>query len=146
MQTKSLHYETIEDKLQPGDYRVEAIDAEGGGEVYIAIFVGPDAEARANEYAEWKNSDSCSFKEEIVSDGWWVECKFTGGKEMEEYGPEWGPYEGAKNKRDAIGWARFELESMKLKDEPLRNTKFAIAKYKNGKRDESSFLEISLDK
>lgn len=63
MQTKSLHYETIEDKLQSGDYRVEAIDAERDGDVYIAIFVGPDAEARANEYASWKNRDSRSFLE-----------------------------------------------------------------------------------
>lgn len=56
MSTNSLHYETIEDQLQPGDYRVEAIDSEGDGEVYTAIFIGPDADQRAQEYAGWKNS------------------------------------------------------------------------------------------
>ncbi len=51
-----LQYETIEDNRHPGDYRVEAIDSDGDGEVYTAIFVGPDAEFRAREYADWKNS------------------------------------------------------------------------------------------
>jgi hypothetical protein len=51
-----LHYETIEDNRHPGDYRVEAIDSEGDGEVYTAIFVGPDARDRAEEYAGWKNA------------------------------------------------------------------------------------------
>lgn len=51
-----LTYDTIEDKMQEGDYRVEAIDTEGDGEVYVAIFSGPDAKRRAEEYAGWKNS------------------------------------------------------------------------------------------
>jgi hypothetical protein len=55
MSTTFLPYETIEDKLQPGDFRVEAINSEGDGEIYTAIFVGPDAEKRAKEYAAWKN-------------------------------------------------------------------------------------------
>jgi hypothetical protein len=58
MQIKSLQHETIEDKLHPGDYRVEAIDNERDGEVYIAIFVGPDAKQRAQEYTDWKNHQS----------------------------------------------------------------------------------------
>jgi hypothetical protein len=49
--------------LQPGDYRVEAIDKDGDGEVFIAIFVGPDAQARAEEYAEWKNSTASELLE-----------------------------------------------------------------------------------
>jgi hypothetical protein len=48
-----LQYETIEDNRHPGDYRVEAIDRDG--EVYIAIFSGPEARDRAREYADWKN-------------------------------------------------------------------------------------------
>jgi hypothetical protein len=56
MSKNFLAYETIEDKMQSGDYRVEAIDSDGDGEVYIAIFVGPDAKMRAEEYADWKNS------------------------------------------------------------------------------------------
>jgi hypothetical protein len=51
-----MQYEVVEDALHPGDYRVEAIDADGEGEVYTTIFVGPDAETRAEEYAGWKNS------------------------------------------------------------------------------------------
>jgi hypothetical protein len=51
-----LHYETIEDNRLAGDFRVEAIDTQGDGEVYIAIFSGPEAKERAEEYAEWKNS------------------------------------------------------------------------------------------
>jgi hypothetical protein len=51
-----LQYETIEDNRHPGDFRVEAIDTKADGEVYTAIFTGPDAESRAREYADWKNS------------------------------------------------------------------------------------------
>ena len=56
MLNKFLQFETIEDKMHPDDYRVEAIDSEGDGEVYTAIFVGPDAKQRAEEYAQWKNA------------------------------------------------------------------------------------------
>jgi hypothetical protein len=52
----SLRYEVAEDALHPGDYRVEAIDTDSDGEVYIAIFTGPDAKSRAKEYAKWKNA------------------------------------------------------------------------------------------
>jgi hypothetical protein len=58
MSKADLRFEIIEDKLRPGDYRVEAIDTEGDGEVYTAIFIGPDAKQRAAEYAGWKNSSS----------------------------------------------------------------------------------------
>jgi hypothetical protein len=50
-----MEYEIIEDKLSCGDYRVEAINKDGDGEVFIAIFVGPSAQTRAEEYAKWKN-------------------------------------------------------------------------------------------
>jgi len=52
----SIHYEVVEDAIHAGDYRVEAIDTEADGEIYTAIFTGPDAEARAEEYADWKNA------------------------------------------------------------------------------------------
>jgi hypothetical protein len=54
-QTK-LEYEVIEDRKYPGDWRVEAINRDGDGEVFVAIFSGPNADARAAEYAAWKNS------------------------------------------------------------------------------------------
>lgn len=49
-----LKYVAFEDKIAPGDWRVEAIN-HVLGECYIALFTGPDAEFRANEYAAIKN-------------------------------------------------------------------------------------------
>ncbi len=49
--TGGMTYEVIQD----GDeWRVEAIDYESEGEVCVAIFSGPGAEARAREYALFK--------------------------------------------------------------------------------------------
>ncbi len=39
----------------PHEWRVEAIDYESEGEVYVAIFTGPKARERADEYARFKN-------------------------------------------------------------------------------------------
>ena len=44
--------EVIEDTRCPGDWRVEAVGADG--ECYVAIFSGPRAETRAREYARWR--------------------------------------------------------------------------------------------
>ncbi len=54
MSRENLFYESVEDKQTPSDYRVEAIGHDG--EVYVAIFSGPDAHSRADDYAEWQNS------------------------------------------------------------------------------------------
>jgi hypothetical protein len=51
-----MEWPFFEDKLNPGDWRVEATDFENEGNVYVAIFSGPDAHARAEEYARWKNT------------------------------------------------------------------------------------------
>ena len=45
-------YEAIE---VGSDWRVEAINHEREGEMYVTIFVGLNREARAREYAEFKN-------------------------------------------------------------------------------------------
>lgn len=50
-----MNYEVFEDKLNPGDWRAEAVNPEGDGECYVVIFSGPDAPERAQEYAAWKN-------------------------------------------------------------------------------------------
>jgi hypothetical protein len=50
-----MDWECIEDKQNRGDWRVEAIDHENEGQVYVAIFSGPDARERAQEYAALKN-------------------------------------------------------------------------------------------
>ena len=52
-----MRYEAVPDRLYAPDWRVEAIDHEGDGEVYVTLFSGPLAEARAKEYAAWKNGD-----------------------------------------------------------------------------------------
>ncbi len=49
-----MDWELIEDRHHPGDWRVEATNHEGDGEVYVTIFSGPSARERAEEYAAWK--------------------------------------------------------------------------------------------
>ncbi len=49
-----MDWEVIEDRHHQGHWRVEATTSEG--EVYVAIFSGPDAHARAEEYSAWKAS------------------------------------------------------------------------------------------
>jgi hypothetical protein len=49
-----MRWYCFEDKLYVGDGRVEGSDDEG--HVYVAIFSGPDAHERAQEYADWKTS------------------------------------------------------------------------------------------
>lgn len=48
-------HEVAKDQTMSDTWRVEAINEQGDGEVFVTIFSGPDAQARAREYAEWKN-------------------------------------------------------------------------------------------
>jgi hypothetical protein len=48
-----MTYEVVKDNSALDTWRVEAIDFDSEGEVYVAIFSGPDAAERANQYAEW---------------------------------------------------------------------------------------------
>lgn len=50
-----MHYEAVPDRYTPGSWCAEAIDYDSEGECYKVIFVGPNSEARAREYAMWKN-------------------------------------------------------------------------------------------
>lgn len=50
-----MNYEVVKDRTMLDTWRVEAINEQGDGEVYVTIFSGPDAEERAHEYADWKN-------------------------------------------------------------------------------------------
>jgi len=52
-----LQYEVVRSltAIDDNEYRVEAIAPDGDGEVYVAIFSGPEAKARAEEYAKFKN-------------------------------------------------------------------------------------------
>lgn len=49
-----LQYEIAKSREFDGHWHVEAIGPDG--EVYVAIFTGPNAKERADEYAEWKNA------------------------------------------------------------------------------------------
>jgi hypothetical protein len=51
----SLQYEAFRDRLDENAWRVEAIDAANDGDVYITLFMGPNAKERAIEYAQFKN-------------------------------------------------------------------------------------------
>lgn len=50
-----LVHEVVQDRNSPNDWRVEAIDTKSG-DIYVAVFSGPLAEARATEYASFKNN------------------------------------------------------------------------------------------
>jgi hypothetical protein len=49
-----MQYEVVRDKNFPFDWRVEAFSSDG--DCYVTVFSGPDAEARAREYANWKDT------------------------------------------------------------------------------------------
>jgi hypothetical protein len=46
-----MKYEAVKDRVIPDAWRVEAIDFESEGEIYITVFFEPKAEERAREYA-----------------------------------------------------------------------------------------------
>jgi hypothetical protein len=52
--SKDYLWEVAEDKLHSGDFRVECIGMDG--EIYTTIFIGPDAENRAQAFAARHNS------------------------------------------------------------------------------------------
>ena len=47
--------ELFEDKISPGDWRVERLDPDGEGAVDVAIFSGANAQLLAIEYFYWQN-------------------------------------------------------------------------------------------
>jgi hypothetical protein len=53
----TVEYEVFvsRDAIANDEWRVEAIDYDKDGQIYVAIFCGPQAQARAEEYARWKN-------------------------------------------------------------------------------------------
>ena len=50
-----MSYIAVESRTTPGEWRVEFIDHDSEGEIEVTIFSGRNAEARAKEYAVWKN-------------------------------------------------------------------------------------------
>jgi hypothetical protein len=53
---KPMEWECFEDTKNRGDWRVEAIDFENEGAVYVTIFSGPESQERAREYAAMKSA------------------------------------------------------------------------------------------
>lgn len=51
-------YEAFEDQRFAPDWRVEATDDEGDGDVFVTLFSGPQARERAEDYAAWMNATS----------------------------------------------------------------------------------------
>jgi hypothetical protein len=49
-----VNYEVQPSRLTPDEWVVEAIDHDSEGEIYAALFSGPGAQGRAEEYATWK--------------------------------------------------------------------------------------------
>lgn len=56
-----LKFIAFEDKEEAEAWRVEALD-KPAGVCYIAVFLGPDAQYRAVEYAKIKNNEHPGFK------------------------------------------------------------------------------------
>lgn len=48
----NMKWEVLADKKFAGDWRVEAIN--DSGDIFVAVFSGPDAQHRAEEYLAWK--------------------------------------------------------------------------------------------
>ena len=51
-----MEWTAVEDRRNHAEWRVEAVDFDNEGAVYVAIFSGPEARERAEEYAAWKNA------------------------------------------------------------------------------------------
>jgi hypothetical protein len=50
-----MEVSVFEDRCALGDWRIEAIDEDGG--IDLVIFSGRNAESRARDYATWKYPD-----------------------------------------------------------------------------------------
>jgi hypothetical protein len=48
-----MEHKAFQDK--DGDWRVEAVDFDADGDVFISVFYGSDGQSRAEEYAAFKN-------------------------------------------------------------------------------------------
>jgi hypothetical protein len=60
-----MTYEIMKSSLTPDEWRVEAIDTTTG-DCYVALFSGPRAQQRAEEYAGFKNRQEMLAKRAIT--------------------------------------------------------------------------------
>ena len=61
-----LEYKVMADKEFEGAWRVEALDVKSG-DIFIAIFAGPDSERLANEYSAFRNGKHPAAKPEVIT-------------------------------------------------------------------------------
>jgi hypothetical protein len=52
-----MKYELKQSEDRAGAYLAVAVNEDSHGEVFSALFSGPDAKKRAEEYVAWKNSE-----------------------------------------------------------------------------------------
>jgi hypothetical protein len=55
-----MQYEVVQSRGTVDDWQVEAIDYDNEGVIYVTCFSGPEAKARADEYAAWKSGPQTS--------------------------------------------------------------------------------------
>jgi hypothetical protein len=59
-----MDYEVAPSVGVVNEWRVEAIDRDSEGEIYVAMFSGPKAKQRAEEYAAWKSTEASDQRQE----------------------------------------------------------------------------------
>lgn len=61
-----MKYEVRESRERAGDFLAVAVNEASHNEVFSALFSGPDAKQRAEEYAAWKNGQSEVSGEQLL--------------------------------------------------------------------------------
>jgi hypothetical protein len=51
-----MQYEMVPANQLEDEWLVQAVNREGDGEMYSAVFYGQDSRERAKEYLDWKNA------------------------------------------------------------------------------------------
>jgi hypothetical protein len=62
----TMKYEVKESPQQRGAYLAVAVNEASHNEIFSALFSGPDAKRRAEEYAAWKNAELEPTVEELL--------------------------------------------------------------------------------
>jgi hypothetical protein len=60
-----MHVEVVEDQISFGVWRVESVDHELDGEIYVTMFSGPTARLQADRYAALAPTDRDELLEQI---------------------------------------------------------------------------------
>jgi hypothetical protein len=60
-----MYVEVVQDKISVGVWRVESVDHELDGEIYVTMFSGPTARLQADRYAALAPTDRDELLEQI---------------------------------------------------------------------------------